>query len=83
MLQSVKLGLSAGILWGISLFVITLLSIWTGYAGLFLLVVKSIYPGYSISYEGAFLGLFYGFIDAFFGFFILALLYNWLIERKS
>ena len=82
MLQSVKLGLSAGIIWGISLFVITFISLWTGYAGLFLTIVKSIYPGYTVSYEGSIVGLIYGFIDAFIGFFLLGLIYNWLVERK-
>ena len=76
MLNAKKLGVAAGLVWAFSMFICTVLSIYTGYSDSFLKVMASIYPGYVISWSGAFLGLVYGFIDAFVGFFCLAWLYN-------
>jgi len=75
-LNAKSLGLAGGILWSVMLFLMTLLSIYTGYAAGFLEIVESIYPGYGISWPGAFLGIIYGFIDGFVGGYILAWLYN-------
>ncbi len=76
MLNAKKLGVAGGIVWALSMFVCTILAIYTGYSDSFLKVMSSIYPGYAISWGGAFLGLGYGFVDAFVGFFLLAWLYN-------
>jgi len=76
LLNARKLGLAGGILWGLSMLVITLLCLWTGYGALFLDVMENVYPGYSISWGGSIVGLVYGFIDGFVGFFLLAWLYN-------
>lgn len=70
------LGLAGGIMWGVSMLVTTLISVYTGYATLFLQVMASIYPGFDISVGGAFLGLAYGFVDAFVGLIILGWLYR-------
>jgi len=75
-LNTTGLGLAAGILWSVMLFLMTVLSIYTGYAAGFLKVVAGIYPGYGISWAGAFLGIIYGFIDGFIGGYLLAWLYN-------
>ncbi|MFQ5963999.1 MAG: bacteriophage holin [Candidatus Scalinduaceae bacterium] len=75
-------GLAAGVLWGFSLLLMTLISVGTGYASEFLEVIASIYPGYSISLLGSIIGLVYGFIDGFIGVFIFAWLYNWLETKK-
>lgn len=76
MLHPVRLGLSGGILWGLSVFVLTVISLYTGYAAEFLNLLGSIYPGYTISWLGSFFGAIYGFLDAFLGLFLLAWLYN-------
>jgi hypothetical protein len=76
MLNATKLGISGGIIWGVSMFIFTLLSFYTGYARPFLAIMESIYPGYTISILGSIIGLIYGFIDAFLGFFLLAWIYN-------
>ena len=76
MLDSKRLGLAAGILWGLCLFINTVLSIYTGYATDFLNILKSVYPGYSISWFGSFVGFIYGFIDGTIVFFLLAWIYN-------
>lgn len=75
-------GLAAGILWGLCMLVITLISVVTGYAAGVLNIMASIYPGYSISLLGSVIGLVYGFIDGFIGLYIFAWLYNWLEEKR-
>ena len=77
-----NLGLAGGIVWGVALFLFTLIAIPTGYGAVFLNLVSSVYIGHSLSVPGAFLGLIYGFIDAFIGVYIFAWLYNWLEKRK-
>ena len=66
--------LTCGILWGLAMAAMTVLSgitnhpftegEYTGYAGSFLKMMESLYPGYSISLLGALLGIVYGFIYA-------------------
>ncbi len=80
-LNASKLGSAAGILWGACLLVITLFSLWSGYAQDFLYLLSSIYPGYDISLGGAFIGAIYGFLDGFIGLWLFAKIYNWLLER--
>ncbi len=76
MLDPKKLGVAGGILWGLCMFITTVISIYNGYAEDFLNTMASIYPGYSISGFGSIVGLIYGFFDAFVGLFLLAWLYN-------
>ncbi len=71
-----SLGLAGGILWGISLMVMTWFSIWTDYGSLFLSIITDIYPGYSISFLGSLIGLLWGFLDGFVSLFLLGWLYN-------
>ena len=74
---SVKaLATSAGLIWGVLVFLTTILSIYTGYASEMLDVVSGIYPGYSITWGGAVIGFVYGFIDLFICFVIFGWLYN-------
>lgn len=73
-------GLALGIFWGSSLFVLTLIGINTTYADLFLGVIDSIYPWYSWSVAGAFVGLGLGFIDGFLGGAIIAWIYNRFVK---
>jgi len=76
MLNAKKLGLAGGILWAVSMFIMTWASILWGYGVEWLNLMASIYPGYEISAVGSVVGLVYGFFDAFIGLFILAWLYN-------
>jgi hypothetical protein len=77
-----NLGLAGGILFGVSIFVFTLISMYTGYASGVLQLLGNIYPGYNVSIMGSILGLIYGFLDGFIGLYIFAWLYNYL-ERKK
>lgn len=76
MLNPKNLGLAAGILWGVAMFVLTIISMYTGYAGEWLVLTESFYPGYTISWAGSIIGLIYGFLDGFIGLFIFGWLYN-------
>ncbi|CCB87051.1 MULTISPECIES: bacteriophage holin [Parachlamydia] len=79
MLNPTKLGLAGGILWGLSMFVCTLLAHYFGYGTHWLSLVSDVYPGYSVSLLGSIIGLIYGFIDGFVGLFLLGWLYNKLL----
>ncbi len=71
-----SLGIAAGIMWGVSMFVMTWVSMYTGYGALWLEVMASVYPGFDISPVGSVVGLIYGFLDCFIGFFIVGWIYN-------
>lgn len=81
-LKPLALGISLGLVWGGSLFVTTWLSHFTGYGKLFLEVLaQSIYPGYTISPLGSFLGLLYGFLDGLVSAALIAWIYNRITGR--
>ncbi|MFA5108192.1 MAG: bacteriophage holin [Candidatus Micrarchaeia archaeon] len=79
---TMSLALALGILWGVGIALTTICAIfYEGYATAFLEVIKSIYPGYSVSYSGALIGLVYGFIGMFVNGYIIAWLYDMLTRR--
>jgi predicted MFS family arabinose efflux permease len=81
-LKLVALGVALGTVWGIPLFITTWLSYYTGYGKLFLEVLaQSIYPGYTITPIGSFLGLLYGFADGFVSAALIGYIYNKFIKR--
>ena len=77
------LALSCGILWALCLFLVTLISLATGYADALLEVVASIYPGYSVSALGLILGLIYGFVDGAIAALIFGWVYNLFVGRQA
>ncbi|MCX5718311.1 MAG: bacteriophage holin [Nitrospirae bacterium] len=81
-LRPVALGVALGTVWGILLFITTWISYYTGYGKLFLEVLaQSIYPGYTITPLGSFLGLLYGFADGFVSAVLIGYIYNKLVKR--
>ncbi len=77
-LKPLALGVAVGLVWGVVLFITTWLSWFTGYGVLFLqALAQSIYPGYTITPAGSFLGLFYGFMDGL----ICATLIGWIYNK--
>ena len=83
-IRPLALGVALGAVWGVSLFITTLVSYFTGYGELFLSVMAgSIYPGYGITPGGAFLGLLYGFLDGLVGGAVIGLIYNFITSRVS
>lgn len=83
MISAKRLALAGGILWAACIFITTILSIYTGFAEQFLLMMKGIYPGFSISWIGSVVGFVYGFIDAGIGCYLLAWIYNRLGSKVS
>jgi hypothetical protein len=80
-LHPVKLGVAAGIVVGASIFIVTILSMYTGYADRVLYLLTDVYPGYRVSWLGSIIGLLYGFADAFLAFFLIGWIYNKLLSR--
>ena len=81
-LDKMALGLAAGLLWGVT---VLLMTIWVMFAGggEHLILLGKFYLGYSLTPLGAALGTVYGFIDGFIGGWVLAWLYNKLAARSS
>ncbi|MDP2278337.1 MAG: bacteriophage holin [Nitrospirota bacterium] len=80
-LSPVALGVALGSVWGASLFITTWISYYSGYGKLFLEVLaQSIYPGYTITPLGSFLGLFYGFADGFVSAALIGYIYNKVVK---
>ena len=80
-LKPLALGIALGTVWGVSLFITTWLSYFTGYGELFLkTLAESIYPGYNISPLGSFLGLIYGFLEGFISATIIGIIYNKVVS---
>lgn len=77
-LNPVKLGLAWGLLWGVSLFVMTWISMFTGWGMFWLSQWMDVYPGFNLSKWGPFIGLIYGFVHGFITLFIFGWLYNLL-----
>ncbi len=82
-LNPLNLGLSGGAIWGGSLFLLTLISLYTGYAQEFLNLVSKLYPGYKITFVGSLLGLILGFLDGFIALYLFGLIYNWLNKKNK
>jgi len=80
MLSPLRLGVAAGIVWGLCIFICTILAMYIGYSIQFLNIMADIYPGFTITWWGSLVGLLYGFLDAFVGFFLIAWIYNLLAE---
>lgn len=74
--ETKRFAVTGGIVWGVALFLTTLISVYTGFAQSFLTGIASIYPGYSISLTGSVLGLIYGFLDVFIGAYIFVWVYK-------
>ncbi len=69
------LGLTLGILWGMTVLLCTLWITVQGGGG-HLLLLKQFYWGYSVSFTGAIVGMLYGFVNGFLGGWIVAWVYN-------
>ncbi len=80
-LKPMAFAVSGGIIWGVAVFLMALVSGGTGYGLGFIYAIGTIYIGVQPGILGAILGLVYGFIDMFIFGFIFVTLYN-IIEAK-
>jgi hypothetical protein len=74
-LRKRALGLTLGIIWGLVLFVATLWAVIEG-RGRTLDLLSGYYPGFTVSYGGAVIGMIWGFVSGFIGGVLIAWLYN-------
>jgi hypothetical protein len=81
-LNPLKLGLAAGIMWGLWLFIMTWISMYTGWGMFWLSQWIDVYPGFDLSKWGTLIGLIYGFVDGFVTLLIFGWLYNLLRPEK-
>lgn len=70
------LGLSLGIMFGLSVFITTILAIYTGYLQHWAELLLGVYPYYELTLLGSFVGLIWGFLDGFICGVVLAWIYN-------
>lgn len=82
-LNAKALGLAAGILWGISVFLLTAWIIIIDSPGSTLMLLNKIYIGYDVSWTGAVIGLVYGFVDGLIGGLLLAWIYNAFLPKSE
>ncbi len=77
------MALTLGIVWGISVLLLGIVTIYTGwYAHEVVEVLRNVYYGYGSTWCGAAIGLAWGFCDAFFGTLIIVAVYNILCFGK-
>jgi hypothetical protein len=74
-LDGMRLGIAGGIVWGLSIFFLTLIASGTGYGTEFLSILE-FFPGYTISWPGSAVGFIWGFVDGFIGLGLIAWIYN-------
>lgn len=75
-LSPVGLGLSLGVIWGLSVFGMGLMAYFYTYGKPFVEALATLYLGYEPSIKGSIVGGIIGFIDAFIMGFLIAWLYN-------
>ncbi len=81
-LNALKFGIAAGIVWGVSVFLIAIIAGRTGYMIGFTTALGNYYIGEQPGFVGGLIGMIYGFFDAGIGAYIFALIYNSLIDKK-
>ncbi|MCE5327661.1 MAG: hypothetical protein LLG01_14745 [Planctomycetaceae bacterium] len=75
--KALRLALAFGIVWGGAMFLTGVVATYTQwYAHEMVRVFASVYYGFGASWPGAFLGLMWGFLDAFIGTLVIVAIYN-------
>jgi hypothetical protein len=75
-LNAKAFALSAGIVWGLIVFLGTIIMLLRGYPGSNLSNLGGIYLGYSISFVGSIIGFIWGFVTMFIVAWLFSFLYN-------
>lgn len=82
MLNAKNFGLACGIIWGIAVLFIGLMSAYTNWGLEMQSVIASIYIGYEPTIAGSIIGGAWGFVDGFIGGYIFIWLYNKLNSSR-
>ena len=80
-INPIALGVGLGVIEGLAIFAATFILFLQGDRGS--AVLSKLFPFYTISLAGAFIGLIEGFIDGFIGGVILALVYNAILKLRK
>ena len=75
-LSVLGLGISLGIVWAVAMLITGIGATYFDYGNQFVEMFGSIYMGYEASLVGSLIGCAWGFVDAFVGGVIIALVYN-------
>ena len=75
-------GLTAGILWGVAIFLLTNFLLLKGSGGAFIIGLRNIYLGYSFSFLGSVIGLIWGFVYGFISGWLFAFLHNLFVKTS-
>lgn len=81
-LKPLPLGVSLGLVWGLIVFIATIMVMIEG-GGNTLNLLSNFYFGYQVSWLGSIIGLIYGFVDGFIVGAVIALIYNALSGSKD
>jgi hypothetical protein len=81
-LNKIALGLTAGILWGVGIFLATNFLLIAGGQGQTISKLNAFYFGYSFSFLGSLAGLIWGFVYGFITGWLFGLLYNFFSKEK-
>ena len=82
-LNTLKLALSAAIVSAVTMFLFPLYGVYFGKGLRALAVMNGVFPGYTASWQGAVLGLVYGFVSCFIYVGVFAWIYNELLDFKG
>lgn len=82
-LDSVKLALASGIISGLAMALLSVYGIYMKLGLRMVSILGGVFPGYAVSWQGAGLGLVYGFVSCFAYMALLGLTYNKLLKVKG
>jgi len=77
------LAFAGAIFWGLAVFAATIWLLVIGSSGNTISLLSKFYWGYNCSLAGAFIGLFWGFVDGLICGYLFALLYNLFVPKGS
>lgn len=80
-LKPLAFGIAAGIVWGLCVFFVGLMSAYANMAGAFVDTLGSAYLGYAPTLAGSVIGFVWAFIDSFILAFVAAWIYNLLVKK--
>ncbi|MFA5097814.1 MAG: bacteriophage holin [Candidatus Margulisiibacteriota bacterium] len=79
-LDSVKFGLTLGIIWAGAVFALALMSTYLSWGTGLMKGLGSLYLGYKPTLIGALTGMIWAFFDAGIGGWLVAVIYNWMLD---
>lgn len=82
-LNALKLALSAAIVSAISMALLPVYGLYLGRGLRATSILGGVFPGYTVSWQGAGMGAVWGFISCFVYIGVFALVYNWMLPLKG